>query len=516
MYPGHWAQETPDKPAAIDSGTGARLTFAELDARSNQLARWLRGQGLDAGDHIALFMENDLRFFEVSWAAFRSGLYLTCINRYLTAEEAAYIIEDSASRVVIASRARAEVAAELPALCPRVERLLMTGGTIEGWGSLEEAVADQPVTPLEHEPAGESMLYSSGTTGRPKGIKRPLTGESIREGTRLTPALQTLYGFDDSTVYLCPAPLYHAAPFAFSIGAQSLGGTVIMMPRFDARDALRAIQDYQVTHSQWVPTMFVRMLKLPEADRHGWDLSSHRVAIHAAAPCPVEVKRQMIEWWGPILYEYYAGTEGNGSTFITSEEWLEHPGSVGRAATGILHICDEEGNELPPGEPGLIYFEQEEMPFEYHNAPEKTKASQHPHHRNWSALGDVGYLDKEGYLYLTDRKDFMIISGGVNIYPREIEDALVVHDAVADVAVFGIPNEEFGEEVKAVVEPASSAEPGPELEQRLIAYARERLAHYMVPRSIDFTAELPRLPTGKLYKRILRDHYLGRQDSRII
>jgi fatty-acyl-CoA synthase len=262
--------------------------------------------------------------------------------------------------------------------------------------------------------------------------------------------------------------------------------------------------------------MFVRMLKLDESVRAAFELSSHRVAIHAAAPCPVEVKRRMIEWWGPILYEYYAGTEGNGSTFITSEEWLAHPGSVGRAVNGTVHICDEAGRELPPGEAGLIYFEQPQRPFEYHNAPEKTAECQHPAHPHWTALGDVGYLDEDGYLYLTDRKAFMIISGGVNIYPQEVEDALILHEKVGDVAVFGVPNEDFGEEVKAVVEPAPGVEPGPELEEELIAFARVHLAHYMVPRSVDFVAELPRLPTGKLYKRLLRDRYWGRHDSRIV
>ena len=516
MYPGHWGTVAPDKPAAIHARTGAVLTHGELDAASNRIANWLADRGLVPGDHVALFMENDLRFFEIAWAAFRSGLYLTCINRYLTADEAAYIVRDCGARVLFSSKARAEVAELLPPRCPEVEHFLLANGSAPGWTPLEESVADSPPTPRGSEPAGDSMLYSSGTTGRPKGIKRPLTGEGIHEGLRINAALTGQYGFDEHTVHLSPAPLYHAAPFAFSLGAQSLGGTVVMMEKFDPVEALTLIDRHQITHSQWVPTMFVRMLKLDESVRAAFALSSHRVAIHAAAPCPVEVKRRMIEWWGPILYEYYAGTEGNGSTFITSEEWLAHPGSVGRAVNGTVHICDEAGRELPPGEAGLIYFEQPQRPFEYHNAPEKTVECQHPAHPQWTALGDVGYLDEDGYLYLTDRKAFMIISGGVNIYPQEVEDALILHEKVGDVAVFGVPNEDFGEEVKAVVEPAPGVEPGPELEEELIAFARVHLAHYMVPRSVDFVAELPRLPTGKLYKRLLRDRYWGRHDSRIV
>jgi fatty-acyl-CoA synthase len=516
MYPGHWAQVKPEAAAAINATTGERLSWADLDAASNRIANWLADHGLVPGDHVALFMENNLRFFEIAWAAFRSGLYLTCINRYLTAEEAAYIVADSGSRVLIASAARGDVAEALVPLCPDVEHFLMTDGVRPGYEALEAAVADAPPTPRGSEPAGDSMLYSSGTTGRPKGIKRPLTGLSIREGTRITPALEAQYGFDADTVYLSPAPLYHAAPFAFCMGCQSLGGTVVMMEKFDPVEALRLIDEYRITHSQWVPTMFVRMLKLDPAERAAFDVSSLQVAIHAAAPCPVEVKRRMIEWWGPVLYEYYAGTEGNGSTFITSEEWLAHPGSVGRAVNGVVHICDEDGTELPTGEAGLIYFEQEVMPFEYHRAPEKTAECRHPTHPNWSALGDVGYLDDDGYLYLTDRKAFMIISGGVNIYPQEVEDALVLHEKVADVAVFGVPHEEMGEEVKAVVEPAPGVAPGPELEAELIAFTRARLAHYMVPRSVDFIDEMPRLPTGKLYKRLLRDRYWGKADSRIV
>jgi len=315
------------------------------------------------------------------------------------------------------------------------------------------------------------------------------------------------YGFDADTVYLSPAPMYHAAPLVFSLGVHHMGGTVVMMPRFDPEAALANIERFRVTHSQWVPTMFVRMLKLPVADRTRYDLSSHRLAIHAAAPCPVEVKREMIDWWGEIIHEYYGGTEGNGMTRINSAEWRAHPGSVGPAVIGVPRICDEDGNELPLGEPGLVYFERDTMPFEYHNDPERTRSAQHPVHLNWSALGDVGYLDADGFLYLTDRKAFMIISGGVNIYPREIEDVLVTHPSVRDVAVFGVPDAEMGEQVKAVIEPMDGVLPSDELVAALTAWARERLAHYKVPKSFDFMDELPRLPTGKLYKQPLRAAY---------
>jgi fatty-acyl-CoA synthase len=350
------------------------------------------------------------------------------------------------------------------------------------------------------------MLYSSGTTGRPKGIKRPLLAAPGFAEWRHR-ATMASYGFSPETIYLSPAPIYHAAPLAYVLGVQFFGGTVVVMDAFDAAASLAHIERYRITHSQWVPTMFVRLLRLGAEEKARHDLSSHRVAIHAAAPCPVEVKRQMIGWWGPILHEYYAGTEGNGTTRIDSTAWLERPGSVGRAAVGILHICDDEGRELRAGEAGTIYFERDEMPFAYHKDPAKTRAAQHPQHANWSTLGDIGYVDDAGYLYLTDRKAFMIISGGVNIYPQIIEDALILHPQVADVAVFGVPNPEMGEEVKAVVELTPGQTSSTALANELIAFTKSRIASYMVPRSIDFTDAMPRLPTGKLYKRVLKDRY---------
>jgi fatty-acyl-CoA synthase len=328
--------------------------------------------------------------------------------------------------------------------------------------------------------------------------------------------LKRLFRANEDTVYLSPAPMYHSAPIGFTTAVQSLGGTVVMMERFDALAALRTMEKYRVTHSQWVPTMFSRMLKLPEEERARFDLSAHRVAIHAAAPCPRKVKEEMLAWWGPILHEYYAGTETNGLTYVGPEDWLAHPGTVGRAVMGTIHICDEDGAELPTGEAGIVYFERDRVPFNYHKDPEKTRSAQHPVHPNWTALGDVGYVDDDGYLFLTDRASFMIISGGVNIYPQEIENELIMHPEVEDVAVIGVPHPDFGEEVKAVVQPRPGVEADAALADELIAFARERLAAYKCPRSIDFEPELPRLPTGKLYKRLLKDRYWGNKTSRIV
>ncbi|MFV0524479.1 MAG: AMP-binding protein [Acidimicrobiales bacterium] len=519
MYPGTFAETTPDKPAVIMADTGEQLTYRELNDRSNRLAQLWWDAGLRPGDHVSIFMENNIRFFEVYWAAMRSGLYFTTINRYLQPDETAYILQDSTSKSLVTSAAMAELAAPVPSLAPDCTVLLAVDGPVEGFTSYEDAIAGFPAERLANQPRGEAMLYSSGTTGRPKGIKRPLEDIQIDDPDAATAVVQLLvglFGFTSDTVYLSPAPLYHSAPLGFTASTQSLGGTAVVMSKFDAAKALEYLDVYDITHSQWVPTMFSRMLKLPESKRTGYDWSSHRVAIHAAAPCPVEVKRQMFDLWGPIIYEYYAGTEVNGFVYCTPDDWLSHPGTVGRAILGTVHICDEEGREQPTGEAGIIYFEREEMPFSYHNDPDKTKGAQHPDHPGWSTLGDVGYLDDEGYLYLTDRKAFMIISGGVNIYPQEIEDCLIMHPKVADVAVFGVPNEDLGEEVKAVIQLEAGLEPSEETATELSAYAREHIAHYKAPRTIDFRDELPRLPTGKLYKRILRDEYWGQKNSRIV
>ena len=520
MYPGLHAQNTPDKAAAIDAATGEVLTYAQLDERSNRLAQLLFAEGLRPDDHIAVFLENHLRYFEVAWAAFRSGLHLTTVNRYLTGPEAGYIVDDCGAQVLVSSGAVHEAASAIPALAPGCRRFLVVGGPPAGassrFESYEQATEAHEARPLEEEPLGEFMLYSSGTTGRPKGITRRLSGRPVAKGLPMAVTLKGLFRFDADAVYLSPAPMYHSAPVGFTTAVQSLGGTVIMLERFDASGALQAMEKYAVTHSQWVPTMFSRMLKLPEEDRARFDLSNHQLAIHAAAPCPRKVKEEMFAWWGPILHEYYGGTESNGLTYVGPEDWLAHPGTVGRAVMGTLHICDEQGAELPNGEPGIVYFERDSMPFSYHRDPEKTRSAQHPVHPTWTALGDVGYVDDDGYLYLTDRASFMIISGGVNIYPQEIENELIMHPKVEDVAVVGVPHAEFGEEVKAVVQPVADVEPDEALAQELMDFAREHLAAYKCPRSIDFEAELPRLPTGKLYKRLLKDRYWGEKNSRIV
>ena len=523
MYPGRYALETPDKPAVVMASTGESVSYLELDRRSNRLAQFWYALGLRPGDHVAIFMENHPRYFDVYWAAVRSGLYLTTVNRYLTAGEAAYIVKDCGAQGIVASAKLAEVCAELSDLVPTCPSRLMVDedgqGRPPGWDDYLEATTAFPAAPLAEQPRGGTMLYSSGTTGRPKGILRPLSGLTADEAPEQSlEVMKGFFGIDERSIYLSPAPLYHSAPIGFTGGTQTMGGTVVVMERFDPELALKAIEDHGVTVSQWVPTMFNRMLKLPEDARARYDLSSHARAIHAAAPCPVDVKRRMIEWWGPIVLEYYAGTEGAGMCVVGADEWLERPGTVGQCRTATIHICGDDGEELPPGEPGTIFFEPPEEAdlFEYHGDRDKTRESRHAVHRRWTTLGDVGYLDEDDYLFLTDRKAFMIISGGVNIYPREIEDALIIHPKVADVAVIGVPNEDMGEEVRAVVQLMPGTPESPELAEELIAYARERLAGYKTPKSVDFDAQLPRLPTGKLYKRLLRDRYWTGRTSRIV
>ncbi len=512
MHPGQLAKTLSDKPAYVMASSGETVSYGELDAASNRGAQLFRSLGLRPGDAIALYLENHPRFFEICWAAQRSGLVYTPISSRLTAPEVEYIARDCGAKLLVTSRAQADVAKALTASLRGVERLMLDASA-DGWRSWEEAVAAQPAEPVADEVEGVDMLYSSGTTGRPKGVRLRTAGRPLGTPTPLVLLLKGLYGVDERTVYLSPAPLYHAAPLRFNLNFMRLGATCVLMEHFDPVQALALIERHRVTHSQWVPTMFVRMLKLPPEERARHDLSSLKVAVHAAAPCPIPVKEQMIEWWGPVLYEYYAGTESNGFTSIDSEAWLAHKGSVGRALAGEVHILDDAGNELGPRQPGTIYFAGR-TEFEYHNDPEKTAECRA--RDGWSTLGDIGYLDEEGYLYLTDRKANMIISGGVNVYPQETENVLITHPAVADVAVFGVPNEDFGEEVKAVVQPVDMAQAGPELARELIDFCRKQLSPIKCPRSVDFEAELPRHPTGKLYKRLLRDRYWGNRESRIV
>jgi long-chain acyl-CoA synthetase len=514
MYPGSYVETTPDKPAVIMGSTGEVVTYKQLEDRSNQLAQLLHQRGLRPKDNIAFCLENNSRFHEVAWAGQRSGLFYTAASSRLTAEELEYILNDCGAQVFITSHQLRDVAAQVADKIPNVHTRLMMGGTIDGFESYEEVVGAQPPERLAEELEGTDMLYSSGTTGRPKGVKPPISLAPAGQPSAVSALAQMLYGFTQDSIYLSPAPLYHAAPLRFTMAVHRIGATCIVMEHFDPVEFLRLIEQYKVTHTQVVPTMFVRLLKLDEAERKQFDVSSLQTCIHAAAPCPVPVKQQMIEWWGPVIHEYYAGTEGNGFVACNSEEWMAHKGTVGKALVGTLHIVDDEsGEEVPVGESGTVYFEGG-TEFEYHNDPEKTKASRHP--KGWSTLGDVGYLDEDGYLYLTDRKAYMIISGGVNIYPQEAENVLTMHPKVMDVAVFGIPNEDFGEEVKAVVQPVDMADAGPELERELIAFCKEHLSPIKCPRSVDFEAELPRHPTGKLYKRLLKDRYWQGHESRIV
>ncbi len=505
-FPGTFAQTLADKPAVIMAGSGATLTYAELDERATRLANLLRSLGVEHGDHVAFCIENQVRFLEVAWGCHYAGVYYTATSTRLTPGELSYIVDDCGAKVFIASHALAEGAAATIADTPQVTTRLMIDGVVDGFTSYEDALAAADPTPAADRLEGADMLYSSGTTGKPKGVIPPLPptplGEGAKAGVPMLGAL--LFGYSDEMVYLNPAPLYHAAPLRFTMAVHRFGGTAVVMEHFDPAEALRLIEEYQVTHSQWVPTMFIRMLKLSDEERAAHDVGSMQMMVHAAAPCPVEVKKRIIDWFGPVVHEYYAGTEGNGFVYCNSEGWLAHPGTVGQNLLGSLHICDDDGEEVPVGEPGTIWFEGETT-FEYHNDPEKTAASRHP--KGWTTLGDVGRLDEDGFLYLTDRKAYMIITGGVNVYPQEAENTLALHPKVADVAVFGVPNDDFGEEVKAVVQLIDAADATPETERELIAYCRERLADVKCPRSVDFRDELPRHPTGKLYKRLLKDEY---------
>jgi long-chain acyl-CoA synthetase len=505
FHPARHAALTPAKPAIIVAETGAVTTYADLDAQSNRVAHFLRAHGLGAGDVVALLLENDPAYYALLWGAQRAGLLFVAISTRLTAAEVDYILSDSGAKLLVASAALGAVAGALTTPLAR----FALGGEIAGFAAVEPALAAQPATPIADERAGGAMLYSSGTTGRPKGILRPPPLDpAIDAPTALAMIAQGFYGLGPDTVYLSPAPLYHAAPLGWTMAVQSLGGTIVLMRKFDAEGALAAIERHRCTAGQFVPTHFVRMLKLPDAVRARHDVSSLRSAIHAAAPCPIPIKQAMIAWWGPVIDEYYAGSEGNGLTAIRAPEWLQRPGSVGRViGESTLHICDEDGNEVPPRTEGTVYFDAPRA-FTYHNDPATTAGSRNA--RGWSTLGDVGWVDEDGYLYLTDRKSFMIIAGGVNIYPQEIENHLVTHPKVADVAVIGAPHDEMGEEVVAIVQPVAGVTGDGALAAELSAYSRTVLSGVKTPRRIDFVAELPRHDTGKLYKRLLRDGYWGK------
>jgi long-chain acyl-CoA synthetase len=508
MYPG---AHDPARTAVILTDSDRRLSYGELEERSVRLAHLLHEAGLRPGDDVALLATNDPAVFEVYWACLRSGLYLTAVNTHLSSGEAAYVVQDCDARALIVSADLAELAVDVLRKTPEVGLRLAWQGEVPGFDDYETALAGASPVPFDDQPAGADMLYSSGTTGRPKGVKPVLPARQVTEpGSPLVAVFGPAYGFTPETVYYSPAPLYHAAPLRFGFVTHALGGTVVTSKRFEPERALDIIARYRVTHSQWVPTHFVRMLRLPAEVREAADLTGLRVAIHAAAPCPVEVKAAMIRWWGPVLHEYYASTEANGITMIGPQEWLARPGSVGRAVLGVVHVCDDTGADLPAGETGLVYFERDELPFGYHKDDAKTRAAQHPRHPTWTTCGDIGRLDADGYLYLTDRQAFTIISGGVNIYPQEIEDVLITHPSVLDVAVVGIPDPEFGESVLAAVQLVDGADRGPATVQALLAHARGQLAGFKVPSRLELVDSLPRTPTGKLQKRVLRDQYAER------
>ena len=495
------------------NGSGAVVTYAQLERRSRRVALVLRAAGLSPGDHVAFQVGNRPEFFDLLWGAHRAGLHYTAISTRLGPDETAYIVEDSGAKAFIADASVAAMPGGLATRpLPTVALRLCLGGRGARWPDYDEILASVVDADLDETVTGDDMLYSSGTTGRPKGIERPLSGRAPDEPDNLTLLTQLAWGFDDSMRYLSPAPLYHAAPLRFCRSAQRVGATVVVMEHFEPEAFLAAVEAHRITHTQVVPTMFVRLLKLPPDVRGRYDISSLRTVIHAAAPCPVPIKHQMIDWFGPIIHEYYAGSEGNGLVLCTSSEWLAHPGTVGRPINATVHIVAPSGDELPPRSAGAIYFESEAT-FTYHNDPEKTAAARLDN--GWTTLGDIGYLDEEGYLFLTDRQANMIISGGVNIYPQEAEDVLAVHPKVGDAAVFGIPNEEWGEEVKAVVQPLAWSDAGPDLEAELLAFCRAQLADYKCPRTVDFCQELPRHPTGKLYKRLLRDPYWAGKETSI-
>jgi long-chain acyl-CoA synthetase len=515
LTPTWHAEHTSEAAALVMAGAGETVTYAELEDRSRRLAAALRARGVAAGDHIAILMENNCAFLEVAWAAQRSGLYYTAINSHLRTGEVQYVLDDCGAVALVASEAMADVVAGLD--LSRIPVRVAGAGVLPGCEPYDALLAAAEPGPLEDDREGREMLYSSGTTGRPKGVRKQLAGTPLGDPSA-TPVLLARAvagqggGVRPGSVYLCPAPLYHSAPLVYSMSMQRLGATVVVMERFDPRSCLELIERHRVTHAQFVPTMFVRMLRLPPDERLRYDLSSLQFVVHAAAPCPVPVKRQMLEWWGPIIHEYYSGTEDIGSTFITPQEWLAHPGSVGRPLEEC-HIVGPDGEELPPGEEGVVYFAGG-RPFEYHNDPAKTASV--TDHRGWRTLGDIGRLDVDGYLYLTDRQAHMIISGGVNIYPQEAENVLAGHPAVVDVAVIGVPDAEMGEAVKAVVQPVDGAAAGPELATALLEHCRSELAIYKCPRTVDFVDELPRDPNGKLYKRLLRERYWEGHDSLVM
>ncbi|WP_237160649.1 AMP-binding protein [Mycolicibacterium parafortuitum] len=512
MYPGKRALQYPDRIALVMADSGASLTYAQFEAAANQLAHFYRDIGIQPGDRVAYMMENCLANVVAQGAGERTGLYYTLINFHLTADEAAYIVNDSAARVVVTTRAVLDVARELPARCPHVERWLMVDRPegLDGFEDLDEVVAQYPTSPVADERLGLALLYSSGTTGKPKGVLRPRLDLDPADPLPIFQLVPKVYHTRADMVFLQPAPLYHSGPQSATAESLRCGGTCVIMPKFDAERFLQLVEQYGVTNSLVVPTMLSRILQLPAEVREKYDVSSLEAIAHGAAPCPPSVKRAMIDWLGPILFEYYGSTEANGSVICDSHEWLAHPGTVGKPLVGELFILGPDGEQLPAGQPGVVWIKGATN-FQYLNDPEKTKAAQSAD-GSMSTNGDIGYLDEDGYLYLTDRVGFTIVSGGVNIYPREVEDVLAAHPAVADVAVIGVPDEDMGEAVKAVVELRPGV-PTDGIEAEIIEFCRSRLAKFKCPRSVDVIDAMPRNTNGKLMKTELVKRYRATQPA---
>ena len=514
-HPRTFAQASPDKPALIMADSGLTLTYQQLVENSDRAAQAFQRLGLRQGDAIAIFLENQIRYPELCWAAKNSGITYVCVGAQLNVADASYIVRDSGAKLLISSMALADTAVGIAANVPEIPSL-MIDGVVAPFRSYETLIAKESPLPLTGRKRGPSMLYSSGTTGRPKGVHTPLPDAPPEQPPGRYPMLIEQYGYSPETVFVNPGPFYHAAPQRMMMSILRAGGTIVGLRKFEPISTLRAIHDYKATHALFVPTMFTRLLALPENIKRKFDTSSLRFAIHAAAPCPIGVKQYMIDWWGPIIYELYGGTEAVGHTFITSAEWMLHKGSVGKPANNCrMRIVDESGNDQPAFTPGLIYMANG-LKFEYHNDPDKTRQAQLGDQKEWFTLGDIGYFDHDGYLYLTDRQSHMIISGGVNVYPQEAESILADHPAIADVAVIGVPNEDFGEEVKAVVVPKIALVDEAALAMELIAYCRARLSAIKCPRSVDFVESLPRTETGKLLKRELKKKYWEGRDSLIV
>ena len=509
MHPRQFARTTPDAPALsmldMDGQMRASLTYAELEVRANRYAHALRALGLKRGDRFAIWKRNSLSFLPLYWAAQRSGLLIVPVATHLSFDETSYIIRDSDSKLLITDGAVGQAPDVVGRLCGEglmEDRIYWTDYPLDGLPDFDRFAADSLEIPIPDESAGSQMLYSSGTTGRPKGVKIALPDEAVETASAFVTLIEALFKVTPETRYLSPTPLYHAAPLAYCISVLRLGGHVFVMDKFREETCLAAIERHAITFTQMVPTMFVRLLKQPEALRTRYDLSSLGCVVHAAAPCPIHTKRAMIDWLGPIVQEYYAGSEGNGLTFISTQEWLQKPGSVGKAVFGTVHICDSEtGEDLSPGETGTVYFAGESN-FEYHGDASKTQRAYHARYTNRSTLGDVGHVDEDGYLFLTDRKANMIISGGVNIYPQETENVLLEHPSVLDAAVLGVLCEDMGERVKAFVQLMPDAK-SDGLDSELIAFARERISPVKAPREIEIVESLPRTESGKLLKRVL-------------